>query len=128
MNEDQRESTYNHTIREWIALIPGDLPNDAISLWHISVAAEQRFNLAGQDLAEFIKRGVEALLNAGAIPVVGIRDREYDWVALHRFGSDKEHIVPAVMQEWERSSKDENYLFSVWFALPSKYVRPSQRL
>ena len=122
MTDEPREDVYGHTISEWISLIPGDLPNDSISLWHVSVAAQHRFELKERDLADFIKRGVRALLDAGAVPVKTSRGTPYEYIALQRFGYEKEVIVEAIMSEWEASAKDDEYLFSVWFALPSEAV------
>jgi hypothetical protein len=122
MTNEPRDNVYGHTMSEWIALIPGDLPYDAISLWHVSVAGEHRFNLTGPELANFIQRGIAALLDAGAIPVKSGKGTPFDWIALHQYGHDKEVIAPAIMTEWEASPKDENYLFSIWFTLPSIHV------
>lgn len=116
MNDEPRESVYGTTVTEWIAKIPGDLPYDAISLWHVSVAGEHRFHLTGARLANFIKEGVKALLDADAVPVKAGPGTPHDWIAVHKYGHDKEQILQTIMQEWASSAKDDNFLFSIWFA------------
>jgi hypothetical protein len=121
MKEEPRDSVYNRTMSEWIARVPGDLPNDAVSLWHIAAAGQHHFGLTGAELTDYLQRNIVALLDAGAIPVKRGKSTPFDWVALHQYGHEKA-IVPAIISEWEASPKDEDYLFGIWFSLPSKHV------
>ena len=107
---------------EWIALVPGDLPNDAISLWHVAAAGEHRFYLKGSDLTEYLRRNLVALIDAGAIPVKSGKGTPYEWIALHQYGQVKDTIVSSIIAEWEASKKDADFLFSIWFALPRDNV------
>ena len=122
MSNESRDNVYGRTMSEWISLIPGDLPNDAVSLWHISADGTSYFDLAGAELADYLRRSILALLEAGAIPVKTGKGTPYDWIAEQRFGVDKMTIVTAILREWKSSKKDEEYLFSVWFALPDEHV------
>jgi hypothetical protein len=122
MTKELPNHEFEQPINEWLALTPNELAISAISLWHVSVAGEHRFNLRGSKLANFIRRGIVALLDAGAIPVNPSKGTRHEWIAVHHYGQETEVISAAILTEWAASSKDENYLFGIWFALPSKQV------
>lgn len=119
MNNDPVENVYGMRMSEWIALVPGELPQDAVGLWQIVPAGLLRFNLKGSDLVNYVRRNIYALVDAGAIPVVGGRGTGFDWVYQSQYGSTKEEIASKVIEEWQRIGNDIGELAnSVWFARP----------
>ena len=71
MKFDVRHKLYGHTIAEHIKTLPDELSVDAVGLWQIVPAGRYGFELSDGDLTEFVRRCVLALLDHGAIPVVG---------------------------------------------------------
>ena len=118
MTEERRDNVYGRTISEWIALVPGELPRDAVGLWQILAAGQHSFELVGAELIDYVRRNVAVLLDAGAIPVAGGRGTNYDWVAKTNYGSRRDEIIDAVIKEWQATTGDEMYPWSLWFALP----------
>ena len=118
MTQEPREADYGLTISEWIALVPGVLPIDAVGLWHILAAGRERFNLEGQDLVDYVRRNIVVLLDAGAIPVEGSRGTSYPWIAKHDYGSTKGEITNSIVEEWQAMAGDQGYPYGLWFALP----------
>lgn len=107
---------------EWISLVPGELPRDAVGLWQVLAAGEHGFDLRDAGLSEYVRRNIVALLQHGAVPVKGGKGTAFDWIALHQYGTQKEEIVGSIIEEWELHKNDEMYPFSIWFALPLENV------
>ena len=128
MTNEPRHANYNSTISEWIALIPGELPVDAVGLWQIVPAGRDEFGLTGPALADFVRRGILALLDAGAVPVRHEPGSEYDWSRQPQYGTGRDEIANAIMTEWKSMPDDPLALCGqgVWFARPrpgTKYVK-----
>lgn len=122
MMNEAIDKVYGRTVSEWIASMPAELRTHAVSLWHVSASGANYFELTGIDLRNFIERGIVALLGAGAIPVKSGKGTSFEWIAEQEYGIDKNDIARVIMRQWDASSKDDNYLFSIWFALPGPYV------
>jgi hypothetical protein len=118
MTEEAQEDVSEQAISEWIALVPDELPDDAVGLWQILAAGQNRFQLEGADLVKYVRRNILVLLEAGAIPVDGGNGTGYDWVAKYGYGDTRDAIVHGVVAEWLASQNDQMYPWSVWFALP----------
>ena len=122
MTQQPRHKIYGRTMSDWISLVPGELPQDAVGLWQILAAGQDGFDLSGADLSDYVRRNIVVLLDHGAIPVKGGKGTAFDWIALHKYGKDKDTVVSAIVSEWEASQTEEMYSFSIWFALPRENV------
>jgi hypothetical protein len=122
MKLDARHKLYGHTIAEHIQTVPDELPVDAVGLWQIVPAGRYGFELSGDDLTEFVRRCVLALLGRGAKPVVGGGGTEYDWILEPKYGEADEEVANAVVREWLATGAGDADPGGLWFALPSPYV------
>jgi hypothetical protein len=126
MIDNSTHRDYGTSIDDWIAMVPKELSQDAVSLVQILSAGQLGFELKGVALNEYIARNIRALLNAGAIPVIGSKNSDYAWVAQKKYGTQPDEIITAILTEWQASNGDEMYPWGVWFARPipnSNYVK-----
>lgn len=128
MTDELRDKYYGYTIAEAIRLIPGELPIDAVGLWQIVPTGRDGFGLKGPALKDFVRRGIDALLDAGALPVRHEPGSEFEWDIQRQYGSDREQIINAIIEEWQAMPDDALILCGegVWFARPRpgrKYVK-----
>jgi len=117
-----RHKLYGHTLAEHIETVSDELPVDAVGLWQIVPAGRQGFDLRGDDLTEFVRLCILALLEHGAKPVVGGGGTEYDWLFQPQYGESNEDIVNAVLNEWLAAGAEDCDPGGLWFALPSEDV------
>ena len=126
MTVDPKDRVFGVRMSEWISLVPGELPRDAVGMWQIVPAGTINFGLSGSELIDYVRRNIFALLAAGAIPVFGGRGTEFEWVYQPQFGITAEDIARNVIAEWQRIGNDVGDLAgSVWFARPrpgTKYI------
>jgi len=122
MKFDVRHKLYGHTIAEHIKTLPDELSVDAVGLWQIVPAGRYGFELSDGDLTEFVRRCVLALLDHGAIPVVGGGGTEYDWILQSQYGETSELIANTIVAEWLATGAGDLDPGGLWFALPSPYV------
>ncbi|GHT89143.1 hypothetical protein AGMMS49543_28070 [Betaproteobacteria bacterium] len=118
----QTKDCFGQTAMEYIRTVSGELPDDAVGLWQIVPAGRHGFSLSGDDLIEFIRQCVLALLEHGAKPVVGGGGTLYDWLLQPQYGESNEDIVSAVLDEWLAAGATDCDPGGLWFALPSPYV------
>ena len=127
MKSDPKDVIFGTKMSEWISRVPNELTRDAVGLWQIVPDGELNFRLSGFSLAEFVRRNIVALIDAGAIPVAGGKGTGYEWVYQPQFGTTKEDIVRNVVAEWQRIGNNVDELMgSVWFARPrpgTKYIK-----
>lgn len=129
MTHEVRDKFYGQTISEVVSLIPGELSIDAVGLWQIVPKGRDGFNLTGDALVDFVRKCIQALLDAGAVPVRGGQDTGYEWVAEKQYGTDNDEVTENVIQEWLAMPDDPQALCGdgVWFARPDpafpKYVK-----
>lgn len=126
LNLHARDNVFGQTVMEYIQTVPGELPIDAVGLWQIVPAGRQRFGLSGEELTEFVRRCVVALLVRGARPVIGGGGTRYDWILQPQYGDTDDQIVDAVVKEWLASGGTDGDPGGLWFALPSPYVGSSE--
>lgn len=126
MTQDRRDSVYGRTMSEWIDLVPGELTVDAVGLWQILAAGRHHFYLEGDELADYVRRNIVALIDAGAVPVFHDQDSEFEWTTNYDYGATSVEIANAVVNEWQASRDDKSYPLGIWFARPregKKYVK-----
>lgn len=119
MTAQIRHKIYGTPLEEWIALVPGELAIDAVSLRNIVVAGREGFELSGDQLIEYVRRNILLLLAKGAKPVVGALDGVHFWSLVH-YGNAPEEIADAIIREWLHAGRDPE-LGEVSFAVPSIY-------
>jgi hypothetical protein len=127
MIDEPRHAEYGRSLSEWISLIPGELPIDAVGLWHF-VPDGQAFGLSGNAQVDFVRRAIRALLEAGAVPVRHVPGSEYEWDIQRQYGASDDAIIDAIVTEWQAMPDDPLVLCGegVWFARPrpgKKYVK-----
>jgi hypothetical protein len=128
MTDELKDKYYGYTISEAIALIPGELPIDAVGLWQIVPKGRDGFGLKGTALNDFISQGIGALLDADAVPVRHVPGSDYEWDIQRQYGSEREQIIGSILAEWHTMPDDPLVLCGegVWFARPRpgrKYVK-----
>jgi hypothetical protein len=119
MRSGLRHKIYGTPIEEWIASVPNELPIDAVGLWQIVPAGREGFELSGQELIDFVRLNLLALLEKGALPVTGAVDSVHFWT-LVPYGETPNEIADAVIAEWIASGREPD-VGGVWFALPHVY-------
>ncbi len=125
MRSGLRHRLYGTPVEEWIAAVPNELPIDAVGLWQIVPAGREGFELSGQELIEFVRLNLLALLEKGAKPVIGAADGIHYWT-LVPYGETPAEMADAIIEEWTSSGREPD-VGDVWFALPHIYEakRPS---
>jgi hypothetical protein len=74
MTKALRDRYFGNTIDEWISTLPGKLAVDAVGLRQIVSFGREGFGLSGDQLTDFVRRGIEELFVKGAKPVIGAMD------------------------------------------------------
>lgn len=112
---------FSQTMSEVIRERPNELFRDGVGLYQLVAPGKNDFGLVGSELVDFVRRGIHALLDAGAVPVRFGGGSGYDWVAQKQYGTDKVQITEAVINEWLALPAGPTVLYAqgVWFARPS---------
>ena len=120
MNLQSQHKIYGTAMDVYISQIPGELPQDAVGLWQIVPAGRDGFGLAGGDLINFVRLGLRALMENGAVPVRHNPSSGFVWDIQNQYGQTSEDIISTVIEEWLAMPDDPLILCGegVWFALP----------
>ena len=118
---EPRDRYFGNTVSERVAMYPEELPVDAVGLWQIIPFGRDSFGFEGDELTDFARRCITALLERGARPVRGGGNTAYDWILQPQYGSTTEEIVEAVIAEWLASGGGDPDPGDLWFALPEFY-------
>jgi hypothetical protein len=116
MTSEPIDRYFGVPLSEWVSRIPNELEADAVGLWQIVPVGRDNFGLSGERLRDFVRRGVVALLSAGAVPVRPASEKESFWQRQSSYGVGVEEIADNVVEEWERSGSDPDQ-DGLWFAL-----------
>lgn len=118
MTNELRDKYYGRTLDEYLSTLPGELPIDAVGLWQVVPSGRDGFGLSGSELDAFVRRGVLALLAAGAVPVRHVPGSDYEWDIQKQYGVAPEEIADAVVAEWRAMPDDPLHLcgYGAWFA------------
>lgn len=118
MTNELRDKYYGRTLDEYFSTLPGELPIDAVGLWQVVPSGRDGFGLSGSELDAFVRRGVLALLAAGAVPVRHVPGSDYEWDIQKQYGDAPEEIADAVVAEWRAMPDDPLHLcgYGVWLA------------
>lgn len=128
MNDKLRDKFYGSTIEERLDRVPNELAVDAVGLWQIVSFGRQGFDLSGDQLTDYVRRHLLALLARGAKPVIGAQDGVHLWMVVDYPGTSEE-VADAIIREWHSTGRDPDP-GGVWFALPHIYevIRPHRAL
>jgi hypothetical protein len=109
-------------VSDHIAYLPGTLNDLPVGMWEIVPTGRYRFGLEGPALADFIRRCIYSLMDAGAKPVNG-GSKPNQWELQVQYGSNKHEVAEAVIQEWLRQgAPDYEPWKGVWFGLPWSWL------
>ena len=123
MTHEPRHRLYGHTIEEWIALVPGELEIDEVSLRNIVIAGRDGFGLSGEALTNYMRRNIIALLDAGAVPVTSVADAVHGRGLLPvSYGTMPDEIANAIIAEWLKEGSEESW--RVLFAPRERCLKP----
>jgi hypothetical protein len=111
-----RHRTYGTPIEETVEAFPNELPIDAVGLWQIVNSLKRGFDLENPELAKYVQKSVEALLKAGAVPVIGSTEDKY-WHRASGFGGQDKEVIEQVLAYLQRLGRDPDF-GDIWFALP----------
>lgn len=115
------------TMSEWIAGLPYGLNDLPVGMWVIVPNGRVGFGLEGPELANFIRRCIHTLMDAGAKPVAG-PIKPSQWKLQVKYGSNKHEVAEAVIQEWLREGAPTPEPWTgVWFGLSWSYLPHKNR-
>lgn len=129
MNREPRHRKAGETLSEVISQYPGELDRDAVGIWQIVPGGKVDFGFSGDALVNYVRRAVHALLDAGAVPVKHIARSGYEWTWQEQYGTMRDEITEAIIQEWLPVPYDSYAMIEhcPWFARPNpkypKYVQ-----
>lgn len=105
-----------------IAHLPGTLNDLPVGMWEIVPCGRYRFGLESPALADFIRRCIHTLMDAGAKPVIKT-SKPNTWKLQTQYGSNKHEVAEAVIAEWLRDGAPTPEPWTgLWFGLPWTYL------
>jgi hypothetical protein len=122
MTQEPQDRFYGGSMSECIAAMPSTLSDLPVGLWEIVDRGRKSFGLEGEALADFVRRCIYALTDAGAKPVAG-GNKPNQWELQVQYGSNRWEIAQAVVAEWLRQGAPTPEPWTgVWFGLPWSYL------
>jgi hypothetical protein len=120
MIDEPRDKGTGETPSEAISQYPGELDLDAVGIWQIVPDGRVTFGLSGDALADYVRRAIYALLDAGAVPVRHVPGSGFHWTRQTQYGSTREEIAEAIIAEWKPVPYDSYSMIEhcPWFARP----------
>ena len=115
MNSPLVHKAFGTPIDEWIERTPNELPVDAVGLWQVVVGFTRGFDLSGAELEHYVRLSVAKLLERGALPVQGNRNR--GWSVRQDLAGPRGESLERIIAYWKSLSHEPN-VGDVWFALP----------
>lgn len=116
MTSERREKFFGATVDEVIAGHLGELESDGIAFAGIIGEGRYGFEFSGEELTDFVRRCLTAMLEAGAKPVIGGGGTRYTWIEQPQYGSTTQEIVDNVIAEWLANGDPDHG--GLWFASP----------
>jgi hypothetical protein len=122
MTTEPRHRYYGTLMSDEIKLIPNSLNDLPVGMWELVDAGRKSFSLEGEALADYLRRCIYELMDAGAKPVVG-GNKPNKWELQVQYGSNKFEVAEAVIREWLRQGAPTPEPWTgVWFGLPWTYL------
>lgn len=107
----------------YAASVANELQVDAVGLWQVFNTLRRGFGLEDLELAVHVRKCIEALFAAGAVPVVGSA-KDKAWYLAGGFGQQGDAKVEAVLLYIRSLGRDPD-VGDLWFALP-KFARAAE--
>lgn len=101
MNLDQLNVRGGFTIRESIDSWVFDMQHEFADLDMVAGYARGAFGLRGEDVVEFARRSIHAMLDAGGVIMDRTQNEDYPlFLPTACFGTTRDAITEAVIAEW----------------------------
>ena len=118
---DQKIGWMGVSVAEGILGSVGRARDEFETLDAIIVRGIDLFYLEGNDLVEFVRRCIYALLDAGARPFTGPIDSPPSFHPTDEWGTTREEIADSLIREWQRKGGGELEWWSYPFAFVEDY-------
>lgn len=102
---------------DWFQRSLDEARRDPVGFWAMVRAGRAGFGLSDGELDQFVLDFVLALLQGGAIPIVGDRTRASGWRPVYEYGKDHQLAAGTIVREWRDSQSDPDEE-GLWFAFP----------
>ncbi len=112
MRTERLHNEYGTTVTEWISCVPGELDQDGVFLMQPVVAGAEGFELRGNELDDFVKRCIVALLEAGAYAA-----KAGSHEACSEYTGSYAKVAADIVADW-RSGKVKADWDGLWFVTP----------
>ncbi len=116
MINDPIDKYFGIPMSEWIDRVPNELEVDAVGLWQIIPTGRDSFNLSGEELEDFARRCIIALIAKGASPVRPATSNDGFWQHQPQYGKSPEEVANKIIEEWKNSETEPNH-DGIWFSL-----------
>lgn len=116
MNGEPVDKYFGVSMSDWISRIPNELEMDAVGLWQLVRVGRGGYCLGDQDLRDFVRRGIIALLEKGAVPVRPSNVNNEFWRKDVSYGISPDEVSEKIIAEWERSGVDPDE-DGLWFSV-----------
>jgi hypothetical protein len=115
-------------IEKYIAALAVGIAHEFGEEEHLSSILDDgrnRFGLAGDELDDFVRRTILALLESGARTVRQTAEPGYDWIMDYHYGETKDEITEAILTEWKASGNDPDHWgdTDILFMAPDEFVK-----
>ena len=123
MTKEPRHIAWGTPMSEWIDQRIPRAPYDELpfGMWQIVDDGRRLFGLEGGALANYIRKSIHALMDAGFRPVADGDDPKL-WKLQVQYGN-KHEVAEAVIQEWLRQGAPTPEPWTgLWFGLPRHYL------
>jgi hypothetical protein len=126
MKKEPCDRLHGTPLSEWLTRMPNRMSDTPVGLWWLVPMAE-RFAFAGADQADFLRRSIRALLDAGGMPVRGAGKPDA-WLLQTRYGTGKSAILEAVIAEWQaQGAPTPEPWTGLAFGLPWSYAAEKRK-
>ncbi len=113
MTRDLIDKDFGIPMSEWISRIPNNLEYDIVGLWEIIPTGRERFDLAGDDLVDFVRRCFVGVLDHGGKFKCGLNDHP-NWKSIEDFSGTSAEIASRLVDAWTRSETEPDW-YELWF-------------
>lgn len=104
---------FGSTIDESVEKTPNELEIDEVGLWQVIPRGRDSFGLDGNDLIDFTRRHIIALVEWGGVPVIALKHQP-------QYGVTAEEIAENIIAEWLESGGGDPDVGGIWFATPDR--------
>jgi hypothetical protein len=121
MTQEPVNKYFGTLMSEWIDRVPNELDVDAVGLYQIIPTGIDDFGLSGEQLEDFSRRCIVALLQRGAIPVRPASGTKY-WEPETAYQGSHEEIANQIIDDWKAHKLIPDH-DGLWFWRPYDSVQ-----